>query len=255
LFPARRQFQAAVLALLCATGLTVEAHAAATVKKFSLVLSAIPTSIKAGGYNDLINNINETALEPRGLQGLDTIDFGWLFEAQLRYFVRQNIAVSAGVGQLRSTTSREYLPAIDSSIQLFGEVITVPINIGAAYYLTPYNQGDFQARTYFGAGFTSSVHNRAKFQQTIVGIEGVPPEVAFIDLTGTQDAPGYYVEVGGHMFFASRWSVMISGLYRSAVISNLQEINTGQPFLAPDGNAMELDMGGLGLRFGVALGF
>lgn len=255
MFPARRHIPAALLALLCVAGFTADARAAATVRKFNLVLSAIPTSINGGGYNDLINNINETALEPRGLAGMDEITAGWMFEAQLRYFVRQNIAVNAGVGQLRSTTSREYLPAIDSSIQLFGEVLTVPVSVGAAYYLTPYNQGDFQARAFFGGGFVSLVNNKAKFQQTIVNVEGVPPEAQFIDLTGTQDSPGYYAEVGGHMFFASRWSVMISGIFRSAEITNLQDANTGAPFVGVDGEAMTLDMSGLGLRFAVAMGF
>ena len=40
-------------------------------------------------------------------------------------------------------------------------------------------------------------------------------------LFATQDAPGYYVEVGAHMFFASRFSVMIGVVYRSGALRGM----------------------------------
>lgn len=225
-------------------------HAAAEVHKMSLVISAIPTAVDGGDYNHFIDNINRTQLLPRGLESMDPISFAWLFEMDLRYFVRQNVAITAGVGQMKSTTSREYLPFLQAAVQLHGEVISVPVQVGAAYYLAPYNQGDFQARAFLGGGLYSLVYNRAVFQQEATGIPGVPS----IHISGTQDAPGYYVEGGAHMFFASRFSVILSVLYRSARIENLVNEDTGQPF-TPLGHNFTLDLTGIGARGGLAIGF
>jgi hypothetical protein len=227
-----------------------DAGAAATVHRFNLVLSAVPTSVDGGDYNDFIDNINRTALEPRGLDGMEELSFGWYYEAQMRYFVRPNMAVHAGVGQLRMTTDREYLPFVGAAAQLHGEVLTVPVHVGGAYYLAPYNQGDFQARAYVGAGLLSHVYNRALFQQESANL----PDVPRVAIRGEQDGPGYFVEAGAHMFFAVRYSVMLSALYRSSVIRNLQSPD-GQPFLDPAGEEFELDLSGVGLRMGLAIGF
>ena len=241
-----------VLGLAALAGLTLarDAGAAAEVHRMSLVLSAIPTSVDGGDFNHLIDNINSTALTPRGLEGMDPIGFAWLFQVDFRYFVRQNVAITAGVGQMKATTNREYLPFLQAAVQLHGEVLSVPVQVGGAYYLAPYNQGDFQARAFFGAGMYSLVYNRAVFQQEAYGIPGVPN----IHLSGTQDSPGYYLEFGAHMFFASRFSVILSGIYRSARIENLVDESTGQPF-QPLGHPFTLDMTGLGARGGLAIGF
>jgi len=241
-----------VLIAACVTwGAARDAGAAAEVHRFNLVLSAIPTSVDGGDYNDFLDFINETQLTPRGLEGLEEIGFGWMFEGQLRYFVRQNMAVHAGVGQIRMTTDREYLPFVGAAIQLHGEVLTIPVHVGGAYYLAPYNQGDFQARAYVGGGLLSLVYNRALFQQEAVGI----PDVPSVRTAGTQDGPGYFVEFGGHMFFAARYSVMLSGMYRSARIKNLIDDDHGGPYLTPQGEPYELDMSGIGMRMGLAIGF
>jgi hypothetical protein len=104
---------------------------------------------------------------------------------------------------------------------------------------------------YFGGGVTSMVYNRARFQQTAVGI----PEVPTFVISGTQDSPGYYVETGAHMFFASRFSILLGVMYRSAKIDNLVDENTGLPFLTPTGQPFSLDMTGGGGRFSLAIGF
>ena len=246
-----RRLAGIVLVAACASwGVARDAGAAATVHRFNLVLSAIPTSVDGGDYNELLDNLNRTQLEPRGLEGLEELKFGWLFEAQLRYFVRQNMAVNAGVGQLRLTTDREYLPFVGAAIQLHGEVLTVPVHVGGAYYLAPYNQGDFQARAFVGGGVLSHVYSRALFQQEAVGV----PDVPSLTMRGVQDGPGYYVEAGAHMFFAVRYSVLLSAIYRSSVIRNL-ETPEGAPFLTPEGEPFELDLSGVGARLGLAIGF
>jgi outer membrane protein W len=228
-----------------------EARAAAEVRRFNFVVSMTPTSVDGGDFNETIDFLNRTALEPRGLEGMDKVSAGWMFEAQLRYFVRPNMAINAGVGQMRITTDREYLPFLGAAIQLHGEVLTVPVHVGGAYYLAPYNQGDFQARAFFGAGLLSQVYSRALLQQEATNV----PEVPSIMTVGIQDGPGYYVEAGAHMFFAVRYSVMLSGLYRDAVIDKLVDRETGQPLQDLEGEPYTLDLSGFGARLAFAIGF
>ena len=237
----------ALLAVL-ATG---EARAAAEVSRFSVVVSGMPSSVQGGDFNTLLEFINDTQLTPRGLEGMQTVGSAWMFEAQMRYFVRSNMAVNAGVGQIRAKSDREYLPSLGLAIQLHAEMLSVPVHVGGAYYLEPYNQGDFQARAYFGAGVLSLVYNRALFQQSGVGIPGLPS----FTTAGTQDSPGYYLEAGGHMFFASRFSIMLGAMYRSAKIERLVDRDTGAAYLNPDGSSYTLDFTGVSGRFGLGIGF
>lgn len=224
-------------------------RAAAEVHRLSLTLSAIPTSIDGGDFNKTIDFINRTGLRPNGLESLDRITFGFLFDAELRYFVRPNVAVSAGVGQLKSETKREYLPALQQSIELSGRVLSVPVHVGGTYYFQAYNQGDFQARAFLGGGFLSLVYNKSTFAQQ-TNFPG-PPNFT---TTSTQDAPGYYLEGGVHMFFAARYSVILSGVYRSAVIRNMIDNRSGFPAFNFEGKPYTLDMTGFGARLGIALG-
>ena len=227
------------------------ARAAADVHRLNVVLSAVPTQVNADEFNSIIDAINQTALEPRGLQGLESIKFSWLFDAEVRYFVRQNLAVSAGWGRIKTSSSQVYLPGIGQSITLSAHITSVPIHAGAAYYLRPYNQGDFQARAYVGAGFMSLVYNRASLQ---LAEDGIVTGQAF-RTTGTNDAPGYYGEIGAHMFFASRYSVLLSGIYRSNRIRNLVDEDTGGPMYDAQGRPLTLDVGGAGFRMAVGIGF
>jgi hypothetical protein len=266
----RTRLAALLLAISCVAvmGQARRAQAAAEVHRLNLLLSAIPTHINAADYNDRLDHFNRRFLEPGGVKGIEEIRFAWLFDSELRYFVKQNIAVTAGVGQLRRQSAREFLPAITADIQLRAEVLSVPIHVGGAYYLQPYNQGDFQARAFFGAGFMSLVYNRARLQ--IVS--------TFVDTTGTSvqstsksagqgDAPGYYVEGGVHMFFASRFSVVLGGIYRSAMVRDprgVLQFNQQKFFIprmadlnpdVPLGGLQEFDTTGLGARMGLAIGF
>lgn len=226
-----------------------EARAAAEVHRLNVVFSAVPTGLKADDFNTAIADKNRTLLA-LNLEPLSAINWSWLLDAEVRYFVRPSLAVSAGVSRIRASTSQEYLPTIGASNTVRADITSIPIHAGAAYYFTPYNKGDFQARGYVGGGFMSVVYNRASQQWTGTGI---PPGQAF-SWTGTNDGPGYYGEGGVHMFFASKLSVMLSALLRSNEVRNLVDESTGAPILDTAGRPISLDVGGIGFRMAVAIG-
>ena len=238
-----------VLAAAVALGAVArEAGAAAEVHRLNLVISAIPTQVQATDFNRDLDQFNRIYLEPGGLEGIKKITFAWYYDVQLRYFVRQNVAVCAGAGQLRSATKREFLPAIDQDVQLRAEILSVPVQVGGAYYFQPYNQGDFQARAYLGGGLMSLVYNRERFgiNTTFVG--------GSFQRSGRGDSPGFYVETGAHMFFAARFSAMVGAIYRNAKIRDL-EGRVRSPagiFRVP---VPDLDTSGVGARMALAIGF
>ena len=248
----RNRLALALLAALFALAAgTRPVGAAAEVHRLNLVFSAIPTQISGGDINDVIDYSNQF-LESFGLIGLDQIRQGWMFEAQLRYMVNSKIALSAGVGQIKKSVEQEYLPAIQQDIRLRWEVFSVPVSVGAAYYMAPYNQGDFQARTYFGGGFLSLVQNRLKYQQTV---NGIPGQTSYTT-AWKRDAPGFYVEGGVHMYFATRFSVLLGALYRSAKVEALLDRSTHEPGLTPiDQLPLSMDLSGVGGRMALAFGF
>jgi hypothetical protein len=238
-----------LLALTLLAGGAGRARAAAEVHKFSLVLSAIPTQIVGGDFNDAIDFINTTELLPRGLEGLDKITSGWQFGAELRYFVRPNFAVAAGVGQLRSKSRREYSFTRTDNVTVTAEVLSAPIHLGGDYYFTPYNQGDFQARAYVGGGLLSLTSTHASI--TTVAQTTVNPGT-FSNLAAG-DATGWYAEVGAHMFFAVRYSVMLGVIYRSAVVGSTG-VYVNEQLVATD-IAQTIDTSGAGARMSFAIGF
>ena len=233
-------------------------RAAADVHRLNLALSAIPTQVKAGDFNDVINYYNGTVLNPLGFDPLDEVSFSWMFDAELRYFVSRNVSVNAGVGHLRASTSKEYLPALSASINIRADIITVPVHVGAAYYLQPYNQGDFQARMFMGGGLVQYTHSRVIFEQSLSGADSASTANlgGSFKLQGTNDAPGYYVEGGVHMFFASRYSVLLSAMYRSGVVEGLIEESAAEALYNPySGKPLSLDVSGIGLRLSANIGF
>ena len=234
-------------------------HAAAEVHRLNFAASATPTGIDATDFNDVIDFYNRTVITPppRGYDPVAKITFGWLFTGELRYFLTRNLAMTAGVSQLRAATSKEYLPGLSQAIDVKAELITAPINVGAAYYLQPYNQGDFQARMFFGGGLVSYTHSRTTFEQTLAGVDSTTNAQlgGTFKLTNTQDGPGYYGEGGVHMFFASRYSVLLSVLYRSGHMARMVDERTGDVVLNPEtGKPFSLDVGGWGFRMAAVLG-
>jgi hypothetical protein len=233
--------------------------AAAEVHRFNLALSATPSGVDATDLNHVIDFYNRTVITPppRGYDPLDRLSFGWMFTGELRYFVTRNLSMNAGVSQLRTKTAKEYLPALSQSINVRADLIAVPVNIGATYYMQPYNQGDFQARLFFGGGLESYTHSRTTFQQTLAGVDSTTNAQlgGSFKLTNTQDGPGYYGEAGVHMFFASRYSVLLSVLYRSGHMARMVDETTGNVVTDPEtGKPFSLDVSGFGLRIAAVLG-
>ncbi len=219
----------AVLALAVAFGAfshAPKAMAAAEVHRLNLVISAIPSQLNGGGMNDLLSRYNEYPLGST-IEPLSKISMGWLFDAELRYFVRPNFALAAGVGHLRTDSKREIQPSIGSDIVVRGEVLAVPLHVGALYYMAPYTQGDFQARAFVGAGLLSVTTGRGLFTTFEQGLPARGDTLDILSLGGDNrlvgrgESPGYYAEMGAHLFFATRFSLMLGVIYRSAVIRNL----------------------------------
>jgi hypothetical protein len=206
----------ALLLVLSLVGAASSAHAAAEVHKLQFVFNAIPGSVDGGDFNRSVDDVNVT-LKRAGLQTLDHVSFGWQFGLELRYFVRPNIAVAAGVSHLRARQEREYLPTLTSDVILSGEVLSVPIHLGGDYYFTPYNQGDFRAQFYAGGGILSLTSTRATLQLQSVGLDSTSGANSFRTVS-TGDGTGFYTEMGVHMFFAMRYSVILGGVYRSAEV-------------------------------------
>jgi hypothetical protein len=279
-----------LLALAVALGafsLSPEAMAAAEVHRLNLVISAMPSQIDGGGMNDLLERYNQYPLNSGGrtFEPLDKLGMAWLFDGELRYFVRPNFALAAGVSRLKAQTKREFLPSIGASINLLGEVVSVPVHVGAQYYLAPYTQGDFQARAFVGGGLMSLTGTRATFSTVELGLpikataDGRRDTLDVASLGGDSrlvawgDGPGYYAEVGAHLFFAARYSVIVGAVYRSMKIRDLA--NEGV-IMVPDSDRLpseaplqvelldlkgkriripDLNLSGLGVRMAVGIGF
>ncbi len=272
-----------LLALAVALGASShapKAMAAAEVHRLNLVLSGMPSQVSGGGINDLLQRYNEYPLLSRGLEPLDEVGMGWMFDAELRYFVRPNFAIAAGVSHLKIQSKRSYMPAIGANIDILGQVIAVPLHVGAQYYLAPYNQGDFQARAFVGGGLLSLVSTRALFQTLETGLDELYDadndtlDIASLGganrVTAQGDGAGYYAEVGAHMFFAARYSIIVGAIYRSMKVTGLESVGTitvpqdviVAPYLKDtllkDGEPVgisELDLSGIGVRMAVAIGF
>jgi hypothetical protein len=280
-----------LLALAVALGafsLSPEAMAAADVHRLNLVISAMPSQLDGGGINNLLERYNQNPLNSggRAFEPIDVFGMTWMFDGELRYFVRPNFALAVGVSQLKVQTKRDFLPSIGTSISVFGEVLSVPVHLGAQYYLAPYTQGDFQARAFVGGGLLSLTGTRATFSTVELGLPiraatgSAPDTLSDNSLGGNNlllargDSPGYYAEAGVHLFFAARYSVIVGAVYRSMKIRDLanegeimvayvplgianppllrQELlgNDGKPVRIPD-----LDLSGLGVRMAVGIGF
>ncbi len=145
------------------------------------------------------------------------------------------------------------------AIQYQAEVITAPVHLGGAYYLPAYNQGDFQARWYLGAGLHSLTHTRARFLAVEANTDSTHTLGGNAKFVARRDSPGYYLETGVHMFFASRYSVILGGQYRSAMIRQAvgeQEVRvpgvgTVRQQLGP---VFDLDLSGVSGKLAIAIG-
>ena len=258
------------LVVVCAVaGRAPDASAAAEVHKLNLMLSASPSSLNAKDFNDDLDTYNRLVITPRGYDELKALSFGWYFQGEARYFIRPNIAISAGYGTLSAETKREYLPRISQAINIDAHLSTAVANFGASYYLAPFNQGDFQARAYLSGGLLSMIGSEFKFTKTETNTDSTTTLGGFetiyganTQIVGKQDGPGWYAEVGAHMFFASRFSVMLGVLYRDMKVSGVPRqltetdrrngLTISEPF---SGGPTSVDLSGMSARMAVCIGF
>ena len=188
----------------------------------------------------------------------------WLFEAELRYFVRaqrrrqrgrradpqpERARVPARISQRDPAARRDALGAGPRRRRL------LPAR--------PTTRATSRRAPSSGGGFLSLVYNRARARAARVRDRHRDDAVRQLHASrGAATAPGYYLEGGAHMFFAARYSVMLGVIYRSAqdprpaATSRRQHGRTSrrslgyrQTFRCAGPRA--LDMGGLGVRMGI----
>ncbi len=266
----RRAALWALVFISCAmVGRAPEARAAAEIHKLNLLLSGNPSSLAATKYNDLIEQYNTNVLDPRGYEPLSSMHFGWLFQAEMRYFVRPNVTVDVGFGNVKSSQEKEFLPRISQSINIDTHIQSDVWNVGASYYLQPYNQGDFQARMYFSGGLLSLTNTQFKFGKVEAGTDssttlgtatGTGDKYSY-NVQGKSEGPGWYIEGGAHMFFASRFSVMLGLMYRDmkvvavpVALTEFDKYNNPYPSTVSI-QPVEVDLSGVSARMGVCIGF
>jgi hypothetical protein len=259
----------ALVVVCVVAGRARDASAAAEIHKLNFLISGNPSSLAASQYNDLLNNYNSNVLDPKGYDNLKGMHFGWFFQGQLRYFVRQNITVDVGWGNLVDDQKKEFLPRISQSIDIDTHIRTDVWNAGASYYLQPFNAGDFQARMYFSAGLLSLSSTELKFSKNELNTDSTTTLGSAVgntnrydyDVQGKQEGPGWYLESGAHMFFAARYSVMLGFMYRSmsvtAVPLTLTEFDpSGGTHTSPSPTGpVEADLSGISARMGICIGF
>jgi len=265
----RRALPWALVFVCVLAGRTRDASAAAEIHKLNFLISGNPSSLAANSYNDYLASYNSNVIDPHGLESLKSMHFGWFFQTQLRYFVRQNITVDMGWGNLGADQKQEYLPRISQSIDIDTHIQTNVWNVGGSYYLQPFNAGDFQARMYFSAGLLSLSNTELKFSKNELNTDSTTTLGSAVGTTnrydynvqGQQEGPGWYIETGAHMFFAARYSVMLGVMYRSMSVSavplTLTEYDpNGSVHTQPSPTGpIEADLSGVSARMGICIGF
>jgi hypothetical protein len=128
-------------------------------------------------------------------------------------------------------------------------ILTVPENLGAAYYLNPKTSGDFTLRPFVGAGMIRLVETKAK-----VGGEAQLADTTFGNFSRPfGEGFGFYAEGGVHMMFPSKYSILLNAMYRKAKTNRVYEENTHQLLYNQDGTPYELDVSGFGIRLALQI--
>jgi outer membrane protein W len=247
---------AAMLATLfvVATTLVPEVRAdEQRVQRLGLALYVMPSGLALEDFNSEIDRLNqETAAfgQPFGSQApIDDIKWDGIFGAELKYFVNRNIAVIGGVGQIKKESKLDLQPVADGATLIRGYVRSVPIHLGADYYFEPRTSGDFTVRPFVGGGYV-----RVADTKTSVGYDLVRPDSTLTDFTDAYgNGHGFFLEAGAHMMFPSRYSILINANYRNAHVKQMNDYETGAVIVDPQGELVETDISGFGLRFAVQI--
>jgi hypothetical protein len=248
----RRAARAAFVVGLVALGLSSVAGPGRAdeqrVKRFGVALYAMPTSLALGDLNDQIDGLNPvTASQP--LAPLVRISWAGQFGVERRVTFTRHWTVVGGFGRIRTESKLDLLPQVGQHILVQARILTVPQNLGVAYYLNPKTSGDFTLRPFVGGGMIRLVETKAK-----VGGEAQLADTTF----GSFSRPfgegfGVYGEAGIHMMFPSKYSVLLNVMYRRAKTKRVFEEDTHQLLYNADGTPYELDVSGFGLRLGLQI--
>lgn len=224
------------------------------VRRLGLALFVMPSSLGLKDFNDQIARLNaETATfgQPFGSQAaIDKVTWDGIFGAELKYFYNRKFAIVAGVSQVKRESKLDLQPVADGLTLIRGYVRSVPIHLGADYYFEPRTSGDFTMRPFVGAGYV-----RVADTKTSQGYNLVRPDSTLRDFTtATGHGHGFYAEGGLHLMFPSRYSILVNAHYRNAHVRQMNDVETGAILVKPDGEFVETDISGFGLRFALQIG-
>jgi outer membrane protein W len=248
---------AAMLGLILAVSGSLVSAARADeqrVRRLGLALFVMPTSLGLEDFNGEIARLNqETAAfgQPFSAQApIDEVKWDGLFGAELKYFVNRKIAVVGGIGQIKRESKLDLQPVADGKTLIRGYVRSVPIHLGADYYFEPRTSGDFTMRPFVGGGYMKVADTKTSF-----GYDMARPDSALSNFTTAYgNGHGFWAEAGVHMMFPSRYSILVNAHYRNAHVRQMNDYETGQILVKPNGEGIETDLSGFGLRFAVQIG-
>jgi hypothetical protein len=213
------------------------------VKRFGVALYVMPTGLALDDFNQSVDNLNQFTGQ-QGLAPIDQIHWAAQFGLEGRFQATHHWMLVAGFGQIKKRSELNLIPQVGQSIVVTASILSVPENLGAAYYFNPKTSGDFTLRPFVGGGMIRLVETKAK-----LGGQAVLADTTFGSFSRPQgEGGGYYAEAGVHMMFPSRYSIILNGIYRHAKTSRVYEETTGQLLYNVDGSPYELDLSGVGLR-------
>ncbi len=243
------------LILVAAVSLIPDARAdEQRVKRLGLALFVMPSSLGLADFNDEIGRLNQqtaTFGPPFGSQAaIDRVTWDGIFGAELKYFVNRKIAIVGGLSQIKRESKLDLQPVADGLTLIRGYVRSVPIHLGADYYFEPRTSGDFTMRPFLGGGYV-----RVADTKTSQGYNLVRPDSSLRDFTTAYGkGHGFYAEGGLHLMFPSRYSLLINAHYRNAHVKQMNDYETGAVVVNANGEGVETDISGFGLRFAVQIG-
>jgi outer membrane protein W len=242
------------LVMIASGSLVPAAHAdEQRVSRLGLALFVMPSSLALGDVNDEIGRLNaRTAafgLPFISQAPIDKITWDAPFGAELKYFVNRKFAIVGGLSQVKTESKLDLLPVADGKTLIRGYVRSMPIHIGGDYYLEPRTSGDFTMRPFVGAGYVKVADTKTSF-----GYELVRPDSTARDVHPFYgNGHGFYTQAGVHMMFPSRYSILLNAHYRNAHVRQMNDIETGGVQLDPQGELVETDISGFGLRFAMQI--
>jgi hypothetical protein len=219
------------------------------VKRFGLALYAMPTSMALKDLNNQIDGLNVFTAQ-QNLAPIDDIKWSAQFGLEGRYAVSHHWTVVGGFGRIKKESRLDLLPQVGQHILVQARVLTVPQNLGLAYYFNPKTSGNFTIRPFLGGGMIRLVETKVK-----VGGEAQLADTTFGNFARPQgEGFGYYGEGGVHMMFPSKYSVILNAMYRNAKSRRVFEETTHQLLYNADGSPYQVDVSGFGIRFALQIG-